>query len=133
MTAESTDKEWTAEWHDQERAEWLDKWAPKCPIGNPQYVRECLGYREREPGRLQLRVPLRSGEGVCEAIVDEHEDAVHVRVLVCFEEDGDDELHREYINCPVHVYLDGPLNGRAVIDVETDEALPLFVPSWTEG
>ena len=34
------------------------------------------------------------------------------------------------VNCPVHVYLDRPLEGRQVVDVETGAALPLFVPSW---
>jgi hypothetical protein len=41
-------------------------WLPACPIGLPQNARECLGYREREPGRLQLRVPMLHNEGVCD-------------------------------------------------------------------
>jgi hypothetical protein len=115
---------------DEERAAWLEKWAPNCPIGNPQRVRTCVGYREREPGRLQLRVPLSRTEGVCEVIVEEHEEKVLVRVLVCYEEDDDGELRAEYVDCPVHVYLDQPLSGRSVIDEETKEELPPFVPHW---
>jgi hypothetical protein len=91
--------------------------------------RVCLGFREREPGRLQLRVPLRIGEGVCEVVVEEDEHTVFVRVIVCYDEnDLDDD--REYVNCPTHVYLEQPLNGRTVTDVETEQPLPLFVPSW---
>jgi hypothetical protein len=115
---------------DDERAAWLEKWAPKCPIGNPQRLRMCVGYREREPGRLQLRVPLTRTEGVCEVIVEEHEETILVRVLVCYEEDPDDDLRPEYVDCPVHVYLDQPLNDRAVIDEDTREPLALFVPHW---
>ncbi len=115
---------------DLERAAWLEKWAPTCPIGNPQRVRTCVGYREREPGRLQLRVPLTRTEGVCEVIVEESDERILVRVLVCYEEDEDYDPRPEYVGCPVHVYLDQPLNDRAVIDQETEEALPPFVPHW---
>jgi hypothetical protein len=129
MTAEWTDDEWSTQWIDDERAEWREKWAPKCPIGNPQRVGRCLAYREREPGRLQLRVLLLSStEGICEAIVDEDEDSVKVRVILCYEEGNDADP--EYIDCPVHVYLEKPLNGRDVIDVDNERALPLYVPSW---
>ncbi|HWF25613.1 MAG TPA: hypothetical protein VG275_09205 [Solirubrobacteraceae bacterium] len=125
--------EWLAlGWYNPEHAAWLEKWAPRCPDGKPQRVRECLGYREREPGRLQLRVALTLGEGVCNAIVDERPDAVHVRLLVYYHEDEDEEYDpkAEYWNCPVHVYLEHPLNGRKVIDVETDREVPLYVPTW---
>jgi hypothetical protein len=134
VSTEWRDEEWPAVWADDEHAAWLDKWAPKCPIGNPQRVRECQAYREREPGRLQLRVAvLPATEGVCDVIVEEDEDTVRVRVLLCYEDHDDREEEREYWNCPVHAYLESPLNGRTVIDVQTDRALPLFVPSWKEG
>jgi hypothetical protein len=116
--------------YDNEHAAWLDKWAPRCPIGNPQRVRDCLGYREREPGRLQLRVALTRGEGVCQAIVDEGPDTIHVRLLVCYDEDEEYDPKAEYCNCPVHVYLEQPLNDRKVIDIETDQEVPLHVPNW---
>ena len=117
---------------DDEHARWLDRWTSPCPDGHPQRVAACLGYREREPGRLQLRVALGGCDnGVCDVIVEEDEDAVRVRLLVCYDEDRlEDGEDREYTNCPVHVYLDKPLAGRTVIDVETDEPVPLFVPSW---
>ncbi|HEY5262106.1 MAG TPA: hypothetical protein VIJ33_08330 [Solirubrobacteraceae bacterium] len=69
-------------------------------------------------------------ERICEAIVDEQENAVYVRVLACYEEDNDVDRDGEYVNCPVHVYLEKPLNARTVIDVDTDKPLPLFTPSW---
>ena len=62
-------------------------------------------------------------------VVDEDEKTVRVRALV--HDDGDDQSgSHERVNCPVHVYLDRPLGGRQVVDVETGAALPLFVPSW---
>jgi superfamily II DNA or RNA helicase len=41
-------------------------------------------------------------------------------------------LHRphEYVDCPVRVWLDRPLGERAVIDVDDDEELPLYVPEY---
>lgn len=125
------DDDWHPEWCDSEHAAWMDKWAPKCPIRNPQRVGHLLGYREREPGRLQLRVSMRPGtDGVCEAIVEETEDAVHVRVMLCFEDRDESWEDREYWDCPVHVYLEKPLGDRPVINVDGEEALPLFVPDW---
>ena len=71
------------------------------------------------------------GEGICEALVEETEDAVRVRVLLCYDEARVAAYgKREYVNCPVHVYLDNPLAGRTVIDVQTDDPVPLFVPDW---
>ncbi len=34
------------------------------------------------------------------------------------------------MDCPVRVWLDQPLGDRAVIDLDTDEELPLFVPEY---
>ena len=118
---------------DDDGAAWLEKWAPRCPDGRPSVPRRIIAYREREPGRLQLRVPLGgSDRGVCEVVVEEDEKTVRVRALVCYDDDDDDGQSgsRECVNCPVHVYLDRPLEGRQVVDVETGAALPLFVPSW---
>jgi hypothetical protein len=125
-----------------EQADWLDRWSPPCPMRNPQRVCRCLAYREREPGRLQLRVPVWVGtEGICAALVEEDEDNVYVRVIMCYEEfdSEDDECEElgtkadECWDCPVHVYLEKPLNGRTVIEVKTHRVLPLFVPDWKEG
>jgi len=116
---------------DDERGEWLEKWAPRCPDGRPSVPRKIIAYREREPGRLQLRVPLSGDEGVCEVVVEEDEKTVRVRALVCYDDDDEDApASHERVNCPVHVYLDRPLQGRQVVDIETGAALPLFVPSW---
>ncbi len=115
---------------DEDRIEWLWKWAPRCPDGRPSVPRKIIAYREREPGRLQLRVPLSGDEGVCEVVVEEDEKTVRVRALICYDDDEDESESHEQVNCPVHVYLDRPLQDRRVIDVETGAVLPLFVPSW---
>lgn len=67
---------------------------------------------EREPGRLQLRVPLRRNEGVCTVLFEEDDDSVAVLILVC----GDDP-RGGFTDCPVHVYLERPLGERTVVDV----------------
>ncbi len=68
---------------------------------------------EREPGRLQLRVALRLGEGVCTVLREECEDSVAVLILVC----GDADAGGKVTEGPVHIYLDRPLGDRAVLDV----------------
>lgn len=132
------------EWDTEAHAKWCEKWAPRCPDGNPQRLRHPLGFRERNVGELELRVAL-GGEygGVCQVVVDERDDEVYVRVLLCCPDDddecrGDDDddeqpsrrRHREYIDCPVRVWLESPLGERAVIDVDTDEELPLYTPLY---
>jgi hypothetical protein len=63
-------------------------------------------------------------------IVEEDEETVHVRVLLCWPDSADHWNDREYWNCGVHAYLDKPLNGRKVIWVDGEVELPLFVPDW---
>jgi hypothetical protein len=120
-------------------SEWCQKWAPPCPVGNPQRLRRALGFRERNVAELELRVPLSRSEpeGACQVIVDEREDQVYVRILVCYEDEedeGEDDVRppprREYVDCPVRVWLGRPLGERAVIDVDDDEELPLYVPKY---
>ena len=36
-------------------------------------------------------------------------------------------------DCPVRVWLEKPLGERAVIDVDSDQELPLFTPDWFDG
>ena len=99
----------STEWDEEAHAAWCEIWAPRCPIGNPQRPAMLVGYREREPGRLQLRAVMRgSTEGVCDAIVEEDENGVRVRVLLCWESGDAHWQDRDYVNCPVHVYLDTP-------------------------
>ena len=122
------------EWDDEAHAEWCEKWAPRCPVGNPQRLRRALGFRERNVCELELRVPLARGEGACEVIVDERDHEVHVRVLVCYRDDDEDEeafpCPREYMDWPVRTWLEHPLGDRAVIDVDSDEELPLYTPDY---
>ena len=136
------------EWDTEAHAKWCDKWAPRCPVGNSQRLRHPIGFRERNVGELELRVALGGDDyGVCEVVVDERDDEVHVRVLLCCpddehecsddHDDDDDEQpvphRREYIHWPVRVWLESPLGERAVIDVDTDEELPLYTPLYVNN
>jgi hypothetical protein len=118
---------------EEAHAVWREKWAPRRPDGSPQRLAHPLGFRERNVGELELRVALGAPDhGACQVIVDEQDDEVYVRVLVCYDEADDDRRSRtrEYTDCPVRVWLEKPLGQRAVIDVDSDEELPLFTPSW---
>jgi hypothetical protein len=120
--------EWDAEAH----ARWLDKWTVRCPERNAQRVGHPLGFWAREPCQLELRVPLGGDDyGVCDVIVDERDDEVYVRVIVCYRQD-DEELSRdrEYVDCPARTWLERPLGQRAVIDVDTDKELPLYTSRY---
>jgi hypothetical protein len=132
MQSDQTDNDGLPEeWNEDAHAEWCATWAPRCPLGNPQRPATLTGYREREPGRLQLRVVLRARtEGVCDAIVEEDEETIRVRVLLCWEDSSEHFADRDYLDCPVHVYLDRPLTGRAVICVDDEQPLPLYEPQW---
>ena len=89
--------------------------------------RTCFRYREREPGRLQLRAILRPGENLCDVLVEENDARVEVLVLVC----GEIEHLTEAIDCPVHVYLSGALGDRRVVDAARDGAnVEPFTPNW---
>ena len=118
-------------------AEWMDKWVRPCPDGNPQRLRRALGFRERNVGELELRVALGGGDehGVCRVLLDERDDEVFVRIFICYDEDAEwvPLKQRAYSDCPVRVWLDKPLGDRAVIDVDSDEELPLFIPTHRNG
>jgi hypothetical protein len=67
--------------------EWLERWAPECPDGDPQRLCTILGFRLKGADDLQLRVVLGWLDGgVCRAIVEEHADRVVVRALACIVE-----------------------------------------------
>ncbi len=107
------------------------RWTTDCN-GEP-IIGARLGFRERSVGELELRVALGGYDrGVCRVILDERDDEVYVRVLVCWcdDDDDDDETWREYMDCPVRVWLKQPLGDRAVIDVDSDEELPLYIPRY---
>lgn len=117
-----------------EAREWRAKWAPCCPDGDPQRVCEILGFRPKSVDLLQLRVVLRASDhGVCTAIVDEHPDHIDVRVLACMPDDTpyprDGPAPKE-MDCPIRVLLDAPLGTRDVIDIDTGEALPFYIPRF---
>src|SRR5580704_15396965 len=132
---------WTIDWDGQPIVEfdseahekWLEKWAPECR----RRVRRALGFRERNIGELELRVPLGGDDqGVCRVILDERDDEIYVRVLVCWCDDDDDDgpwRDREYTDCPVRVWLKRPLGERAVIDVDSDDELPLYIPQYLDN
>ena len=109
---------------------------PPCPDGKPQRPRRALGFRERNVCELELRVALGGDEGgVCQVVVEEHEEEVYVRVLIHYQDSDDETIPRirEYTDCPVRAWLDRPLGDRAVVDVDTDEELPLFIPSHLDN
>jgi hypothetical protein len=107
------------------------KWAPPCPYGNPQRVRAPRGFWEPNIGELELRVGLHPDEqGVCQVIVDETPDEIYVRVLVCYEGARRSPIQERLCRWPVRVRLAEPLSGRAVIDVDGDEELPLYIPKY---
>lgn len=117
-------------WDEDAHREWCEKWAPPCPDGNPRRLRRARGFRERNLGELELRVVLGGdGVGVCQVIVEEHDDEVYVRVLIHYDEYGG-PASLDYTDCPVRVWLDRPLGERAVIDVDSDEELPLYTPPY---
>jgi len=133
---------WTTDWDGQPiiefdseaHSKWLEKWAPECR----RRVRRALGFWERSTGELELRVPLGGHDrGVCRVILDERDDEVYVRVLVCWCDDDDDDdgtrREREYMDCPVRVWLKQPLGERAVIDVDSDDELPLYIPDYLDN
>jgi hypothetical protein len=84
-------------------------------------ARRCVGWMERERGRLQLRFRLRGDEHVDDIVVEEDERTVVVLATVCTRV-GDEPGPR--YEAPVHVSLDRPLGDRAVIDGVTGEAVP---------
>ena len=66
--------------------------------------------------------------------VKEQEDKVRVRVLVCYEPRTDGyPTPREFVSCQVRVWLDRPLEGRTVIDEDSDEELPVYTPRTLDG
>jgi hypothetical protein len=133
---------WEDNWEDDgcedAHAAWIEKWAPKCPLGYPQHLLTLLGFRQKAVDCVQLRVVLGWRDGICDVIVDEHPDLVYVRVLACHPEDEaddprDPDRSREAVDCPCRVYLDAPLGERIVIDVDSGEPLPMFIPRWGTG
>ncbi|MCL4287765.1 MAG: hypothetical protein KJ006_08970 [Thermoleophilia bacterium] len=101
------------------------------PIGDwiphEQRWRACEGHMEREPGRLQLRVPLHGREGVCSVLFEEDETSVTVLILVC----GEDDPKRGWVDCPVHIDLEQRLGDRRVVDlVRPDRPVPYRDVYW---
>jgi hypothetical protein len=83
--------------------------------------RASVAYREREPGRLQLRFVLDADEHMHEIVVEEDDDVVEVFATVCGPVSGPSG---EVIEGPWHVYLERPLTGRAVVDALSGREVP---------
>jgi hypothetical protein len=83
--------------------------------------RRCVGYMEREPGRLQVRYVLHGDEHLDDLWVAEDDRRVVVLAAICTSvvETGPDATEG-----PWHVYLDRPLGSRVVIDGFTGEPVP---------
>ena len=82
----------------------------------------CVGYMEREEGRLQVRYVLTvEDEHVGDIEVTEDDRTVTVSATMCT------PVHlegRHEMECPYHVYLDRPLGDRTVIDGVSGEPVP---------
>jgi hypothetical protein len=81
------------------------------------------------------QVVLEWRDGICNVIVDERPDLVYVRVLGCHPKDPadaprDPDRSREDLDSPRRVYLDAPLGERIVVDVDSGEPLPMYIPRW---
>jgi hypothetical protein len=87
--------------------------------------RRVLGYREREPCRLQLRIAVRGEEHVDEILVEEDDATVVVHATVCTAIDVE---AGEWVDCPFHVYLEHPLGDRDVIDGVSGKPVPFRPP-----
>jgi hypothetical protein len=83
--------------------------------------RECSGYMEREPGRLQLRFGLCGDEHVDDIVVAEDGWTVVVFATVCTSVSGEVGAVHEG---PWHVHLERPLGDRAVIDGTSGNSVP---------
>jgi len=83
--------------------------------------RSCVAYREREPGRLQLRFVLGLDEDMHEIVVVENDDSVVVVATICSPAAGSRE---EEWDVPWHVYLERPLGGRRVVDALSGREVP---------
>jgi len=83
--------------------------------------RRCVGYMEREAGRLQLRYVVVGDEHLDDIVVAEDDRTVAVFGTICqpvIQPVGD------AVECPYHVYLDRPLGDRSVIDGFGDVPVP---------
>jgi hypothetical protein len=136
-------KFWLPRIYDRSRFDpsWYTKWAPRCPNGNPQRMCEIVGFRLKGADYLQLRVILCDEDhGVCQLVVEEHEDVVFVHALACFEPAPEPpprkgrkkQQQRHETNCPCNHWLDFPLGARVIVNYETDRPLPLCIPHWGE-
>jgi hypothetical protein len=83
--------------------------------------RAYVAYREREPGRLQLRFVLDADEHMHEIVVEEDDDVVEVFATVCGPVSGPSG---EVIEGPWHVYLERPLARRSVVDALSGREVP---------
>lgn len=107
---------------------------PCCPRGFEQRERACLGYYERETLRLQIRVLIRDNEGICAALVEENDESVAIRLIVCESDDPSDWLlYDGYADERHHVTIARPLGNRTVVDYVTGRPMSFYVPTWCNG
>jgi hypothetical protein len=98
------------------------------PVPRRIWPRRCVGYMEREPGRLQVRYVVRGDEHVDDILVAEDDSAVVVFATVCTSVAGEEG---ELMEGPWHVYLDQPLGDRTVIDGTCGRVVP-YKNVWAE-
>jgi hypothetical protein len=90
--------------------------------------RSAVGYCEREPGRLQVRLVVDRDEHIDDILVDENDDSVVIFASVCAPTTG---AWRDQMDAPFHVYLGQPLGERKVIDALSGREVP-YRNVWAE-
>jgi hypothetical protein len=106
-----------------------EAWAPNLdPTLRQLMPRTCVGYREREPRRLQLRFVIDGNEHMYDIVVNEDDDSVVVHGEVCSPTTG---ACRDQCDVPFHVYLDQPLGERRVVDALSGREIP-YRDVWAE-
>jgi hypothetical protein len=91
-------------------------------IARYRQPRRCVGCRERDPCRLQLRYVTVGDEHMDNVMVAEDAERVVVFGVMCMPEVQD--IHQRADESPYHVYLKAPLGDRTVIDGFTGEVVP---------
>lgn len=69
-------------------------------------------------------------QAACDVVVHEEANQVTVRLILCR---GDYELYPYTAEDRAHIDLAEPLGARAVIDYETGEQMPFYVPTYFDN
>jgi hypothetical protein len=110
-----------------------DRWLPYCPAHHPVEPKELLGYTILSPRLLRVEVSMRGFEDVCDVVVDEGPDLIRVRATACANFHNHPVFRRSALGDPSVITLNEALGDRVVIDYETEEPVPVYVPPYLHG